>query len=246
MRLKIKKELVKGFVLSHKICIICAAAGIFFGPAFFVGGLIAGFFADLIIEKINDEKKIENIFRDESFAPTTTTTEPFSGSMIVCALAVYSLGYAESAGKLAKAIFGKKYKCDWETLCRLAQNTGTLNGDLLTESLASKILHEKIDTSLLESIFIFLQAAEFNWNQESKGERPSVYLASLLNYSVKNDELENAYRILELEKDASISEVKKSHRRLASKYHPDSQGGNEEMFIKVQKAFETIELSFSN
>lgn len=244
MYLELKKELVKRFILSHKICLLCVVVGFFLGPAFLIGGLIAGFFADLIIEKISDEKKMRELMGKDKF--NFPASEPFDGSMIVCALGVYAMGYAQSAGRLAEAIFGKMYKCDWESLCRLAKETEALNGDLLTESLASKILHEKIDKSLVESIFIFLQAAEFNWDEENKGEKPSVYLASLLNYSIKNDELENAYRILGLEKNARPSEVKKSHRRLASKYHPDSQDGNEEMFIKIQKAFETIESSMQS
>ena len=33
--------------------------------------------------------------------------------------------------------------------------------------------------------------------------------------------MNNAYKILELDKSASLDEVKKSYRRLAKKYHPD-------------------------
>ena len=87
---------------------------------------------------------------------------------------------------------------------------------------------------------MLLRACEFNWDEKNRGEKPSVYLAQLLNYQVQNDELENAYSVLGLEKNASMSEVKKSHRALAAKYHPDSATGNEELFIKVQDAYESI------
>ena len=143
MYLELKKELVKRFILSHKICLLCVVVGFFLGPAFLIGGLIAGFFADLIVEKISDEKKMRELMGKDKF--NFPASEPFDGSMIVCALGVYAMGYAQSAGRLAEAIFGKMYKCDWESLCRLAKETEALNGDLLTESLASKILHEKIE-----------------------------------------------------------------------------------------------------
>ena len=77
--------------------------------------------------------------------------------------------------------------------------------------------------------------------REDHIEKPSVYLATLLNYSVKNDELESAYMILGLSADSSLSEVKKAHRALAAKFHPDSgTQKNSAEFIRVQKAYELI------
>ena len=50
---------------------------------------------------------------------------------------------------------------------------------------------------------------------------------------------ENLYKILEIEKNASIEDVKKSFRNLAKKYHPD-KGGDEENFKKIQYAYEIL------
>ncbi|KAF7457058.1 putative heat shock protein DNAJue Pfj4 [Cryptosporidium felis] len=52
------------------------------------------------------------------------------------------------------------------------------------------------------------------------------------------------YDILEVKKDASTSEIKKSYRRLALKWHPDKNPDNrteaEEMFKKIAEAYEVL------
>lgn len=63
------------------------------------------------------------------------------------------------------------------------------------------------------------------------------------------DSSENAYKILEITKDASDDEVKKAYRKMAKKYHPDKvihlgkehQKGAEEKFRQVQKAYEQLQ-----
>jgi DnaJ-class molecular chaperone len=47
------------------------------------------------------------------------------------------------------------------------------------------------------------------------------------------------YKILEIEKTASDSEIKKAFRRLAHKYHPD-KGGDEEKFKEINEAYQTL------
>jgi len=59
----------------------------------------------------------------------------------------------------------------------------------------------------------------------------------------------NAYKILEIDKSVSDSEVKKAHRRLVKKHHPDKlqhlgkehMKGAEEKFRHIQKAYEDIQ-----
>lgn len=59
----------------------------------------------------------------------------------------------------------------------------------------------------------------------------------------------NAYKILEIEKTATDTEVKKAFRTMVKKYHPDKlvhmdeayQKGAREKFEKVQEAYETIQ-----
>lgn len=48
------------------------------------------------------------------------------------------------------------------------------------------------------------------------------------------------YQILGLEKGASKDDVKKAFRKLASKYHPDKQGGDEEKYKEVTEAYAVL------
>ena len=60
---------------------------------------------------------------------------------------------------------------------------------------------------------------------------------------------DSAYKILEIQKDATNDEVKKAFRTMAKKYHPDKlqhmdeayRNGAEDKFRKVQEAYETIQ-----
>lgn len=63
------------------------------------------------------------------------------------------------------------------------------------------------------------------------------------------NEVSSAYKVLEVDKNASNDEVKKSYRRLVKKHHPDKlrhlgeehMKGAEEKFRQIQKAYEQIQ-----
>lgn len=60
---------------------------------------------------------------------------------------------------------------------------------------------------------------------------------------------DNAYKILEIDKNASVPEIKAAYRKMAKKYHPDRvvhlgkehQEGAEEKFRQVQQAYEHLQ-----
>ena len=60
---------------------------------------------------------------------------------------------------------------------------------------------------------------------------------------------DNAYKILEITKAATVDEIKAAYRKMAKKYHPDKvihlgeehQKGAEEKFRQVQKAYEQLQ-----
>lgn len=52
--------------------------------------------------------------------------------------------------------------------------------------------------------------------------------------------MSNLYEILELEKNASKEEIKKSYRRLSLLYHPDRPGGSPDKFKKINEAYDIL------
>ena len=52
--------------------------------------------------------------------------------------------------------------------------------------------------------------------------------------------MENFYDVLGISKDASNSDIKKSYRKLAIKYHPDKSNDGDEIFKKVTEAYSIL------
>jgi molecular chaperone DnaJ len=52
--------------------------------------------------------------------------------------------------------------------------------------------------------------------------------------------MKDYYQILEVEKGASAEDIKKSFRKLASKYHPDKKGGDEAKFKEISEAYAVL------
>ena len=48
------------------------------------------------------------------------------------------------------------------------------------------------------------------------------------------------YKILEVEKNASKDELKKAFHKLAHKYHPDKNKGDDSKFKEVNQAYQTL------
>lgn len=48
------------------------------------------------------------------------------------------------------------------------------------------------------------------------------------------------YTILDVENEASPEDIKKAYRKKAQAHHPDKEGGDEELFKEIQKAYEIL------
>jgi len=91
-------------------------------------------------------------------------------------------------------------------------------------------------------------AGYLNINQYDFESIKSMFLSESSSSS-----LDKWYAILEVDKNATDSEIKKAHRKMVIKYHPDKLQGvssdivklAEEKFLLVQKAYETINNSRS-
>lgn len=52
--------------------------------------------------------------------------------------------------------------------------------------------------------------------------------------------MKNFYNILELSPDCSLEDIKNSYRQLCKKYHPDRNHDDNNKFLEIQKAYETL------
>ena len=52
--------------------------------------------------------------------------------------------------------------------------------------------------------------------------------------------MQTFYDILELSSDCSLEDIKNSYRKLCKIYHPDKNPDDEDKFIEIQKAYETL------
>lgn len=173
---------------------------------------------------------------------TRVRKEPFPGALCLAALIQSCTDDNTFSARIMENVFGYRFD-DWNSMTKSVSYAKGLNQDLLVENLVS-ILNKRDDpfkAKYLPLVFKALTAAEFMWDGKTRqGDRPSVYLRSLLSYSVIDDEKADAYRVLGLSPGASPEKIRKAHRNLAARYHPDTGNGNLEMFTKIQTAYEML------
>lgn len=232
------------WILDKKFILLGIVFGFLGGWWGTIIGFITGLFIHVLIKRKQKDKKIFASL--ENPTDSYIEDEPFDGAILLVGLVIFCVGNEEAATSQIKAVFPEYSNIDWFTICRVAGKIDSLNADLLAECLAAKYSKNK-EAELLKKIFILLAIVEFGWNYE-RGQKPSEYLASLLQYKYKSSEIQNAYGLLDISETASMQEIKKAYRKLVALYHPDSRGNlseeqkkiADEMFIRVQLAYETV------
>lgn len=74
-------------------------------------------------------------------------------------------------------------------------------------------------------------------NPTEPGIREDIRRAEL---EQKKSQRKDYYKILNVSKDASEHDIKKAYRKMAIKYHPDKNQGQDEMFKEIGEAYETL------
>jgi hypothetical protein len=234
------REYTVTFLKKYGFVLLGAGTGAFAGVWGSAAGFASGLFVTFISMRIRDEKEWRKAV--EQGNSSGIHGEPFPGALYICALTVNCLGDSAEAARLIKKMFGKEFHADWNSLCRSAAAARQLNGDLLVECLANIIRkrENQFSSVMIRSIFTLLESAEFSWDKKQETEKPSRYLAELLDYKYISDALSTAYDVLGLESGATIEQVRAAHRRLAAKYHPDIRMSDSDAFMRVQAAYELI------
>ncbi len=257
---------LKQFVITYKIIFIALILGLLGGITLGIVGALTVYFVETLVKRMKKdsslEASIENPFNNNfEGSLTKKADEPFEGALLVAALGVYCTGNADFAGIQMQKRFSHLYVADWTSLCRIATNSESLNGDLIVECLGATLIKypqkESSYESLLLLIFTFLSIVEYDWNSE-RGVKPSEYLAELLHKPIyiqktKEDELKKAYDLLGVGQDSSVDAVKNAHRTLVALYHPDTvtELSDEqkkiaaEAFLRIQAAYESIMATFN-
>lgn len=225
------------------VCILLGCAAGFWGG---LCGFIVGIFLEKILNYKKDATKLVDIVKNPFGNKEKINNEPFDGALIMCAIAVNVAGTASNAARQIQFVFKEKIVFDWHLYCGVALKAENKNNDLLTECLAAKLSHSE-DKNILPYVFKVFEALEYGWDFRV-GNPPSVYLAELLNYQHKSDEVISAYTILGLTPDASEKAVKNAYRQLVRQYHPDTLKGlsdsqkqiAQEAFLRIQKAYDKI------
>lgn len=97
----------------------------------------------------------------------------------------------------------------------------------------------------IRAIFLFLDRVRIAEKSgiSYQGLSSTKDLVKTANPSAKTEEaesLDDAYDVLGVSTDDATEMVKKIYAQKAQFYHPDKQGGNEDKFKRVRRAYETI------
>lgn len=220
----------------------------FFGP---IGGIV-GFF----VGSMFDSTKLAQ--NGNNGTATGTTTGGYVMSLLVLVAAVM-----KSDGKVlkseldyVKAFFVRTFGAG------AAQEAIKMLRDLLNQTIPVTEVCQQIQknmdySSRLQLLHFLYGIAQADGQIDMSEQKLIEHIAQQMGITEKDYEsiksmfvanTEAAYKILEIEKGASVEEIKKAYRKMAMKYHPDKvsylgdefQTAAKEKFQKVNEAYEQL------
>lgn len=217
----------------------------FFGP---IGGIL-GF-------------TIGSMFETPEFAKTKTHTSTTAGSFAMTLLVLVA-AVMKADGKILKSEldFVKKYfvqQFGAESAAEaLKMLRDILNQNIPINSVGLQIKQNLDYSSRLQLLHILFGVAQADGRVDASELNTIASIAGYMGVNSKDFEsiksmfvadVNSAYKILEIDKNASDDEVKKAYRKMAVKFHPDKvshlgedfQKQAKEKFQKVSEAYENI------
>lgn len=230
---------------------------------FFIRGLsgaILGFFAGSIIDGLfsSDKGRARTVFQDYT-RPSVTPADFELNLLSLCSIVIKADGKVnQSEMDYVRQYFVSTYGKDKANAIFRTFNEVNKKREISAQRICAFLAQRtryEVRLQLLHFLFGIAQADGSISNPEIQKIREIAgYLRVSLNEfeSIKAmfiKSADNSYKILDIEKSASDSEVKKAYRDMAKKYHPDLvntqdeaiKKGAEEKFKQVQTAYETIQ-----
>ena len=215
-----------------------------------------------ILGSVVDGVKFEQIDMDASRVKRQTQTQPgdFEVSLLIlAAIVIKSDGKADQreldfVRQQFVSMYGKNRA---DRAFKLFKEI-IRNEDISTRQIAMQIRRFMDHPSRLQLLHFLFNIAKADGYVNDLEEEKIRQIANYLGISMRDytsikamfyDSSDANYKILEIDKTATKTEIKKAYRKMAKKYHPDKvrhlgeehQKGAEEKFKRIQKAYEAIQ-----
>jgi len=240
---------------------VCAFAGYFFIRG--LQGAFVGYLAGYLIEQLynGSQKGAKGFGRGKAqSSEQTVTPKDFELNLLSLASLVIKADGKVNQKELdyVRQYFVASYGKERANATFRVFNDVIKNREINTFRIATYISHNTRYESRLQILHFLFGIAKAD-GHVSENEDQKIKEISRF-FRVHNKDFEsiramfyseagNAYKILEIDKSATDSEIKKAYRSMAKKYHPDKLQhlpehlikGAQEKFLAVQKAYEQLQ-----
>ena len=227
------------------------------GLGFVAGGPI-GALLGFVIGSAFDKPSTPNAFPGEDPRTRPTGRGDFLCSLVVLATALMKADQRvlQSELRYVRDFFRRNFGPEGEREA-LAMIKDLLHKDIAVDQVCAQIRFNMSPDALTQLLYFLFGIAKADGAVCDQEVRLLDRIAGLLGVSPSTyqsikamfyDDLDSAYRVLGVTKDASNEEIKKAYRKMAIENHPDKVGymgedirkAAEEKFTKINQAYEQI------